>query len=502
MIIGIDLGTTNSAMAYIDRNGNPQVIANREGERMTPSVILFDGDNPVVGSTAKSNAIADPLNVVQFIKRQMANINYRFVREDGESFTPEELSAIILKRLKKDAEEALGETVDKVVVTVPAYFDDAQRKATQDAGAIAGLHVLKVINEPTAAALAYGITKANGSQNIMVFDLGGGTFDVTVMSINESEVVIKATGGDRNLGGFDFDNAIIQRIVNEFEKQFGVELYDDEIAVQDLREKAEACKKTLSNRSKAIITLSSQGYMLKEEITREQFDEMTSALVDRTVFIMNSVLEDSGLSWERIDRILLVGGSTRIKSIQESIEKASGKKPSSEINPDEAVAIGAAIQACILEASTGNIPASNPMRKVTDVNSHSLGILAADNDNGQLFNSIILPRNTPLPAEAYRDFFTRYDNQEYTDLEVTEGEDDDPEYVRIIGTTRLYFKKRPAGSPIRVIVSYDDNSVIHVRVIDLIDNEDLGEMDINRTSNLSNDDVHEKANKLLQMIIS
>jgi molecular chaperone DnaK len=250
MIIGIDLGTTNSAVAYVDDNGNPQVITNRDGDRTTPSVVLFDSESPVVGAVAKSNSVTDPLNVIQFVKRQMGNTSYKFIREDGENFTPEELSAIILKKLKEDAEEFLGEKVDKAVITVPAYFDDAQRKATQDAGAIAGLKVLKVLNEPTAAALAYGATKNNQPQNIMVYDLGGGTFDVTVMSIGNGEVTIKATGGDRNLGGFDFDNKIIEYVVNEFESQFGIDLYDDDVAMQELREKAEACKKTLSSRSK------------------------------------------------------------------------------------------------------------------------------------------------------------------------------------------------------------------------------------------------------------
>lgn len=498
MIIGIDLGTTNSAVSYIDENGNPQIITNRDGERITPSVILFDGDIPVVGSVAKNNSVSDPLNVVQFVKRQMGNSSFKFIKEDGENFTPEELSAIILKKLKEDAEEALGEKVDKAVITVPAYFDDAQRKATQDAGAIAGLKVLKVINEPTAAALAYGITKNCDNKNIMVYDLGGGTFDVTIMNFNKGDISIKATSGDRNLGGFDFDNKIIEYIVNQFEEQHGIDLYDDEVALQELREKAEACKKTLSNRSKAMINLSSQGKMIKTDVTKEQFDEMIEPLLDRTILIMNNVLEDAALTWNEIDKILLVGGSTRVKRVQELIEKASGKKPSAEVNPDEVVAIGAALQGYILDdVSDTADEISNT--KITDVNSHSLGTLANDVETGIRKNYIILPRNTPLPAEAYQEFCTINDGQESILMEITEGEDEDPEYVKIIGTTTLKLKKRPAGSPIRIVVGYDENSVVHVRVIDLISNEDLGEMYIERTSNLSDKDVKEKSNKISKL---
>lgn len=501
MIVGIDLGTTNSAVAYIDDNGNPQIITNRDGERTTPSVILFEGNNPIVGTTAKVNSVSDPLNAVQFVKRQIGNANFKFINEDGEKFSTEELSAIILKKLKEDAEERLGEKVDKAVITVPAYFDDSQRKATQDAGAIAGLKVLKVINEPTAAALAYGITKKCDKQNIMVYDLGGGTFDVTIMSLEQGEIKIKATGGDRNLGGFDFDNAIIDFVVNEFEEKFNLDLYDDDIALQELREKTEVCKKTLSNRSKALINISSQGHALKVEITNEMFETMISSLIDRTIFIMNSVIEDSGLECNQIDKILLVGGSTRIKKVQETIENVTGKKPSQEVNPDEVVAIGAALQAFII--NDDNIAENEQLTKtkIVDVNSHSLGVIASDIETGLDFNKIILPRNTPIPAEYWQEFSTQCDNQEYLILRVTEGEDDDPEYVKIIGTSKLFLKSRPANSPVKIILSYDENSVVHVRVIDLVDNQDLGEMEIQRKSNLTSEEVLDKTNKISNLII-
>lgn len=499
MIIGIDLGTTNSAVAYVDESGNPQIINNRDGERTTPSVILFEDGTPVVGSVAKSSSISDPLNVVQFVKRQMGNTSYKFLNEQDQEFTPEELSAIILKKLKEDAEDALGYRINKAVITVPAYFDDAQRKATQDAGAIAGLDVLKVINEPTAAALAYGVRQSGGNQNVMVYDLGGGTFDVTLMNFNEHDITILGTDGDRNLGGFDFDNKIIEYIVNEFEEQHGIDLYDDEVALQELREKSEACKKTLSNRNKAMINISSQGKTLKVEITKDQFDSMIDALIDRTTFIMTNVLEDAGMRWSDIDKILLVGGSTRVKRVHEAIQKVSGIKPSGEVNPDEVVAIGAALQAYLLdEHNNSNSELSKKI--IRDVNSHSLGI-AANNDNDVRVNCIVVPRNTIIPCEHYDDFFTLYDNQEFIELEVTEGEDEDIDYVKIIGTSQIKLRPRPAGSPIRIFIGYDENAVVHVRVMDLISNEDLGEMYIERNSNLSDQEIIEKKDKIAKLDI-
>ncbi|WP_125153484.1 Hsp70 family protein [Clostridium rectalis] len=496
MIIGIDLGTTNSAAAYIDKDGNPQMFLNREGDRITPSVILFEDNTPVIGSIAKMNSISDPYNVVQFVKRQLGNENYKFTREDGEEFTTEELSALIIKRIKEDVENYLGKKVGQAVITVPAYFDDAQRKATQDAGAIAGLDVVSIINEPTAAALAYGITSKAGAQNVVVYDLGGGTFDVTIMKITEGEIVIKATGGDKNLGGFDFDNKIIEYVINKFEEEHQVDLYDDDIAIQDLREKAEMCKKMLSSRLKSSITVVSQGKALKVDITRDLFNEMIEPLLDRTIFIMNNVIDESGIS-DKIDKILLVGGSTRVNRVSEVIEKTIGIKPSSEVNPDEVVAIGAAYQGYIFNKDLKNDD-KKINHKITDVNSHSLGIVAINN-LGEDENCIILEKNTPLPAEAEREFYTSFDGQDQIKLKITEGEDEELEYVNIIGTATLKLRNSPKGSPINVIISYDSNSIVHVRVIDLISNEDLGEMYIERKSNLSKDEVLYKTEKISEI---
>jgi molecular chaperone DnaK len=503
MIVGIDLGTTNSAIAYMDENEIPQIITSRDGDRITPSVVLFENDTPIVGSVAKSNSVADPLNSVQFVKRQMGNPSYKFINESGESFTPEEVSAIILRRLKQDAEGFLGEQVDKAVITVPAYFDDSQRKATQDAGQIAGLHVLKIINEPTAAALAYGYSKNNTSQNIMVYDLGGGTFDVTIMNINNGEVVIKATGGDRNLGGFNFDNCIIEHIQNQFMEQFSVDIYDDISALQELREKSEACKKTLSTREKALVNVSCEGKTLKSEITRELFNEKIAPLINRTIFIMKTVLQDANYEWSDIDKILLVGGSTRIKLVSEMIEKESGKKPSQEVNPDEVVAIGAAIQASLVnsDTDTDQTEDSPKMTKITDVNSHSLGILAMDQFTNKMKNCIILKRNTPIPAEESQVFCTVSDKQKYIEIEVTEGEDEDVEYVRVIGKAQVTLPERPNGSPVKIVIAYDENSIVHVSAIDEMTSKYLGEMNIERKSNLTKDDVISKTNKISNLTI-
>ncbi|MBD8070712.1 Hsp70 family protein [Bacillus sp. PS06] len=500
MIIGIDLGTTNSAVAYIDENGNPAIVPNREGERVTPSVIFFEDGTPVIGSTAKSIATSDPGNTVQFIKRHMGNSSYKFPLDTGDVFTPEELSAIILKRLKVDAEEALGCTVNDAVITVPAYFDDAQRKATQDAGKIAGMNVLKVINEPTAAALAYGLANRDKQQNIMVYDLGGGTFDVTIIQLNQDEIVVKATGGDRNLGGFDFDNKIFEFVEQKFEEEHGLDLYDDLNAVQDLREKAEACKKMLSSRKKSVITLSSQGKTVKVDITKDDFDAMLSPLLNRTTLIMKNVLMDAEMNWSDIDKILLVGGSTRVPAVSEVIEKMSGIQPSKDVNPDEVVALGAAVQGSLLEVKGSNSSGEEkPVHKtrVVDVNSHSLGMLIVNSQTNQMMNQIILKRNTPIPAERYDVFSTVRDGQQFIHVQLTEGEDEDPEFVKIIGESDIDLgEPKQEGYPVRFILSYDENGVIHVFGKDEHTGKHLGEMHIERKSNLSESVIEQKAEKL------
>ncbi|MEI6197056.1 MAG: Hsp70 family protein, partial [Verrucomicrobiota bacterium] len=322
-IIGIDLGTTFSAMAFINEEAVPEIIPNREGERITPSVVLFDGDSPIVGTIAKAAATTSPLNVVQFIKRQMGNKGWKFKTDGGTSFTPEEISALILKRLKEDAEAALGERISDAVITVPAYFNDAQRQATKDAGRIAGLNVIRMINEPTAAALAYGLKQDGPVQTVVIYDLGGGTFDVTILRIGGGDISVVATGGDKNLGGFDWDNALMTHLNEQFKAAGGPDLLDDPEQESNLRAKCELAKKTLSGRDKASVLINVQGKSVTAQVTRDQFEEITKPLFKRTISIMQFVLEEAGLSWNEIDKILLVGGSTRMRGVSRWISEST-----------------------------------------------------------------------------------------------------------------------------------------------------------------------------------
>ena len=494
MLVGIDLGTTFSAIAHIGADGRAEIITNREGERTTPSVVMFEDGSIVVGEQAKDNSIIDPYSVCQFVKRQMGKKAFSFDVSVDKKYSAEDISAMILKRLKEDAESATGETVDGAVITVPAYFDDAQRKATQDAGEIAGLKVLGIINEPTAAALAYCHGQANSDGIVMVYDIGGGTFDITIMRLSEnlSKVDILATTGNRNLGGFDFDNAIISKVIDQFKKEHNIDLEDDDTACQDLRIKAENLKKALSSRPKASLSIVSQGKPLKVEITREEFETMIKSQIDSTKASMEIAMDDAGLKWSDISKILLVGGSTRIPAIQNMIKDLTGIEPSRELNPDEAVAIGAAYYADSMNVeTTGQQPKAEKKIEIVDVNSHSLGIITTHNGEYDIA-SFIIPRNTPIPASGEKEYYTLSDNQKCLKVEVVEGEDEDPAYDTVIGTTTLTLTPRPKDSPIGVMMQYDKNGIIHVRVRDNVDGSDLGEMHIDRESNLSDDEIKEK----------
>lgn len=498
MVVGIDLGTTNSAIATIKNNGQAEVLTNRDGERVTPSVVMFEEDTVVIGEQAKENSIVDTYSVCQFVKRQMGKKAFSFDLDAGDKYTAEEISALILKRLKEDAEAATGEEVTGAVITVPAYFDDAQRKATQDAGEIAGINVLGIINEPTAAALAYCHEQDGFEGNIMVFDLGGGTFDITIMSVSDSmgKVDILATTGNRNLGGFDFENGIITKVNSEFLKEYGIDLGDDDVASQDLRLKAETAKKALSSRPKASISVASQGHALKVEITREEFEDMIKGYVESTKASMEIAMEDAELKWGDITKILLVGGSTRIPVFQKMIKEISGIEPSHELNPDEAVAIGAAFYADSIngEKSGGEIKASKNI-KVTDVCSHSLGIETVNSsDNYKKENTIIIKRNTPLPAHGCNpDLSAVKDYQENLGIKVLEGEDEDPNYDTIIGQATFEITPRlKKDTKFEVTMNYDENGLIHVFIKDLIENKDLGEIHIERTANLTSEEVTKK----------
>lgn len=499
MKVGIDLGTTFSAVAYVDDSGKAQIIPNRDGDRTTPSVVLFEDGVPIVGKEAKANSVTDSLNVSQFVKRQMGDKSFHFDTESGESFSAEDISAIILKKLKSDAEAFLGKEISEAVITVPAYFSDAQRKATQDAGKIAGINVTAIINEPTAAALSYGLSKENFQGNILVYDLGGGTFDVTVMSITPESIKVLATLGDKNLGGFDFDNLIVDYASREFLKQTGADINDDDNAMQDLREKAESAKKALSAKARTTIAVFSEGKSVKIELTKEQFEEMASGVIGRTEVIIGLAMEDSGLKWKDIDKILLVGGSTRIPAVQLMITNVSGGiMPSLDINPDEAVALGAAYYANAFGAGQmagDRVKVSNT--EIVDVNPHSLGVVLVDNDTNKLFNEIVLKRNTSLPAEGTTVTCTMEDNQKYWKVSITEGEDEDLEYVTTIGESVIKLTgNRPKGSPNTLILYYDLNGIVHVKVIDGVDNSDLGEFQIKRKANLTDEEINDKMDRM------
>ncbi len=506
-LIGIDLGTTFSAVAFVNEKGIPEIIPNREGERITPSVVLFDGDAPIVGTIAKAAITSSPLNVVQFIKRQMGNKEWRFRTESGSTFSPEEISALILKRLKEDAEVTLGEQVSDAVVTVPAYFNDAQRQATRDAARMAGLNVIRIINEPTAAALAYGLNQEGRSQTVLIYDLGGGTFDVTILRIGDGQVRVVATGGDKNLGGFDWDNALMVHLNKSFQDAGGPDLLDDPTHEAELRLKCELAKRTLSTRNKASVLFAVRGKSVTAQITRAEFEEITKPLFQRTITIMELVLEDAGLGWKELDKILLVGGSTRMQGVPRLISKVSGKAPSSELHPDEVVALGAAVQGALCRREVGALALSPgvqlPIVSAHDVNSHSMGVIAL-NEAESAFNSIILRRNTQIPCRASDVFHTVTDNQLQVRIRVTQGEDECVDYVDVVGEATISLPAYPKGAPIEVTFEYDLDGQIRVSVKDLTTNRMLDEAFtvFVRSANLAPEIVEQKRIELTKITVN
>lgn len=524
MIVGIDLGTTFSVAAYVDGSGTPHVVTNRDGKNTTPSVVMFDEGEIIVGQQAKNNAQLDPMNVSQFVKRQMGNKDYYFETDDGNRYSAEDISARILKRICEDCESVLNEKVDRAVITVPAYFSDAQRQATIDAGRIAGLDVMAVINEPTAAALAYGVMKEE-HQKVMVYDLGGGTFDVTIIEINEGKVRVLATHGNRNLGGFDFDNRLINYVAEQFNERTNIDIEDDDEAMQVLRSRCEEAKIALSNSEKYRVSISAQRCKPEKiEITRAKFEELIHSLILETEVSVDIALEESGLSPRDIDKVLLVGGSTRIPAVRNFIAAKMNTNPSSELNPDEAVAVGAAIYANDLvkqrpqggaaggaygsgaaAGAGGNSggsrtgqngeTGSTPVPVIQDVNSHGLGVVVSLGD-GTMGNSIIIPRNQPIPATASEVFATIVDNQTEIQLQVTEGDDEDLSYVNVIGTAEIKINPHPVGSPVRVDLGYDQNGIVMGRVYDLVDNVFIGEIVIKRDANMSEEELQSKVQRI------
>ena len=412
-IIGIDLGTTNSAVAVLEGN-EAKIIANPEGNRTTPSVVAFKNGEIQVGEVAKRQAVTNP-NTIASIKRHMGETGYK-VEIEGKSYTPQEISAMILQYLKGYAEEYLGEKVDKAVITVPAYFNDAQRQATKDAGRIAGLEVERIVNEPTAAALAYGLDKVDHEEKILVFDLGGGTFDVSILELGDGVFDVLSTAGDNHLGGDDFDQKIIDFLVEEFQRDNGIDLSSDKMAMQRLKDAAEKAKKDLSGVSQTQISLpfisagAAGPLHLEVTLTRAKFDQLTHDLVERTKEPVRRALADAGLTASDIDQVLLVGGSTRIPAVVEAVRNETGKEPNKSVNPDEVVAMGAAIQGGVISGDVKDIV-------LLDVTPLSLGIETM----GGVFTKLI-DRNTTIPTSKSQVFSTAADNQPAVDVHVLQGE--------------------------------------------------------------------------------
>lgn len=478
--MGIDLGTTFSAVAKVNELGKPELIPNREGEKLTPSVVYFAGESPVVGTMAKRSAQASPLDVVEFVKRSMGDPSWRFETTGGTQYRPEEISALILKRLKVDASRALGAEVTDAVITVPAYFDDAPRRATIDAGTIAGLNVRRILNEPTAAALAYGLD-GSVAGNVVVYDLGGGTFDVTVLTISDGEFRVLATHGDRNLGGFDFDNELMRLLNDRFQAAGGPDLLDDPGWESALREKSELAKRTLSSAPSTQVALSADGFSTMLPVTRVEFEDLCSALVSRTRDSVEQVVEEAHLTWPTIDRVLLAGGSTRMPMIRTMLQQASGRQPDWSKNPDELVALGAAVQAHLLEREANAASAtrtSAPLPKVRDVTSHGLGQLVLHGATRVLINSIVVPRNSPLPAEGVEVTGTHRNFQESLRVQITQGDSMDPDEVRVIADQTFPIKRRPENSPIELTLRYDVDQVIHITITDLTSMTEIGTFEI------------------------
>ncbi|MED4841648.1 molecular chaperone DnaK [Weizmannia sp. CD-2023] len=458
-IIGIDLGTTNSCVAVLE-GGEPKVIPNPEGGRTTPSVVAFKNGERQVGEVAKRQAITNP-NTIISIKRHMGTTHK--VTAEGKEYTPQEISAMILQYLKSYAEDYLGEKVEKAVVTVPAYFNDAQRQATKDAGKIAGLEVERIINEPTAAALAYGLDKTDEDQTILVFDLGGGTFDVSILELGDGVFEVHATAGDNHLGGDDFDQAIIDYLVSEFKKEHGIDLSKDKMALQRLKDAAEKAKKDLSGVTSTQISLpfitagESGPLHLEMTLTRAKFDELTADLVERTMGPTRQALQDAGLTANDIDKVILVGGSTRIPAVQEAIRKEIGKEPHKGVNPDEVVAMGAAIQGGVLTGDVKDVV-------LLDVTPLSLGIETM----GGVFTKLI-ERNTTIPTSKSQIFSTAADNQTAVDIHVLQGERPMAADNKTLGRFQLTdIPPAPRGIPqIEVTFDIDKNGIVNVSAKDL-----------------------------------
>lgn len=465
--IGIDLGTTYSVLAYVDSSGNPKIIPNQEGHTLTPSVILFQDDRPIVGNEAKEYQRSGARNVASFFKRMMGDSYYEF-EYNNQLYDATILSSLVLKKLKEDAEQFLGYPIHDAVITVPAYFNNLQREATVEAGKRAGLNVLNILNEPTAAAIAYGIQEITGSRNILVYDFGGGTFDITVANVNESSINVLATDGDYNLGGKDFDDRIVLYACEQFQATHGVDPLEDESVLNELLTTAEQVKKRLTHVYKVSFTIVYQHKKETYEITQQLFEEISKDLLDRTWTIAEVALKNAGLNWKQIDEVILVGGSTRMPMVPRFIKEQLGITPRYGINADEVVAVGAAIQANLYSEK---LKQTNPkyflgaIKQVKDVMSHSLGMVAINEDYTRYINSIMIAKNTPIPTTAKKTYKlkTASQGENFLEIYVTQGENIDPFDCTIIG--KYVVTDIPSINPemnIEVTYAYDENGIVQI----------------------------------------
>ena len=496
--IGIDLGTTYSAVAVLRPTGTPEILENLEGRKTTPSVVFFENDEgeapdrALVGEQAKNLSPSAPGKTVSFVKRFMDDPKWCFESPARETYSAIQISAIILKGLIEDASRELGEEITDVVITVPAYFDDARRAATKQAGELNGVNVLRILNEPTAAAISFGIGKGKDGLSL-VYDLGGGTFDVTLLKVDGTEIEVIGTDGDPRLGGKDFDDAIMLAARKAFEDKGWSDIAGDDYANAELREKCEIAKMTLSKSDKATIRMSHEGTTYDFTITRDEFEAITKDLLNQTADLVGDALNEAGVSWADIDHALLIGGSTKMPMVKKLIKELSGKEPEVGVNPDEAVALGAAIQAALevekregtsaggtIELASG---ASLSDIAIQDVTSQALGVLVIDNMHvGKMRNSVVIPRNSQIPGSYSSMLATVDDNQQAVHVQVTQGDDSDPEFVTIAGEKTLSIAPHPKGSPIRITYSYDIDQIIHVELTDMAVDppQSLGTFEIDR----------------------
>ena len=479
--VGIDLGTTFSAVAHIDPYGKPQIIPNAESERITPSVILYDNGNVIVGTVAKNNSVAEPEQIVDFVKREIGKPKEQFHRQfEDKIYSAEELSALILRKLKADAEKYLKETVTDAVITVPAYFNDAERTATITAGQLAGFNVLQIVNEPTAAALAYGLDKLDEDQTVFVFDLGGGTFDVTIMRIRAHKIEMLATNGDHRLGGKDWDDVLINYVAEEFDRAHGENPLLDLQSYQDLQGRSLSAKIQLSSRNATTIVHNYNGKSVKVELTREEFEHKTRPLVEKCKTICEMVMQEAKMKWEELDKILLVGGMTRMPMVREMISQLSSAPLVDDVNPDVAVAIGAAVQAVLSllneEEVSGEryLPAETRQQfssreggliQVTNITSHTLGVVLWDEANLEEYVFPMIRKMHAIPATRRNSFGTASANMHHVMVKIVEGESTLPGECTSLGVCDVELPPfLPKGSPVELTYAYNANQVLEVAV--------------------------------------